>query len=781
MSNIQETLKMHGFSFDPILDGNPHRFMPEGRSDKAGWYIGSRLENPNFKEPLEIITIGNWATGEFETFFSKKRFSKEEKVLKEKELNKLKQEQEKFKQKRSEEAKEKAVDFFKNAKLAKEHPYLTKKQIKAHGIYIDGDDLVIPVFDSLDQKNIQSAQVIKEDGFKQFMPGGIISGGLFVLDGDNSKIYICEGYATAASIFEITGNTTIVSFNLNNLKNVVDKAILYYGRENIYLCADNDKFQTNPKVGNPGLKNGIEIALKNGINLKYPKFKDESTKPTDFNDLLILEGKGEVLSQLRNLSLDEKYPSRNKGFFIEQQSKDSIFLVPDYIGLSKFFKYEVNFVSDDSWQYFYKDGFYHNCSDIELDKLIIKQVANKPEAEKPSHEITHFKRYIKAECFFDNKRFFDNSFKVNLSNGVLDVKEKKLYPHSPKYFFKYKAPFEYKENAECPNWLDFLNRVLKSDNELISIIQEMFGYILYGGTPFLHKAFLLYGEGRNGKSTLLDVLKYMIGSTNYCSIPIQNFSKPFSVVMADGKLANIIGETTSGEIESEAFKSAVSGEELIAAQKNYPEYPMPFLAKIVFAANKLPVFKDTTSGAYERLCIIPFDYYLSKDERIPDYAQKYLFPEISGIMNWALEGLDRIIENGKLTESKAIQNTLSEYRTESDSVFDWMSKFVFTNEEWENLDMEYKKNLSIQLMKKKENNLYYLVKDFYQNYLDFCASSHRHPHSMVGFSRKFCAELKNINARCKSKKCVKMQIQFVSSRDGIIVHGDIIITKPKLF
>jgi putative DNA primase/helicase len=196
--------------------------------------------------------------------------------------------------------------------------------------------------------------------------------------------------------------------------------------------------------------------------------------------------------------------------------------------------------------------------------------------------------------------------------------------------------------------------------------------------------------------------------------------KPFSVVMADGKLANIVGELEGRDLSSEVFKIAVGGEELIAAHKGKPEYPLKFNARLIFAMNNPPNFKDSSAGNYEKLCILPFDRYIAPEERDVNIRSK-LLAELPGVLNWALDGLTRLKERGRLPQITALDETLTEYRAANDTVFEWAQEFVRYDCEAENA---------------------YILGQFYGHYAEWCHRQGRFALSKSWFVRGLSRELK---------------------------------------
>ena len=267
------------------------------------------------------------------------------------------------------------------------------------------------------------------------------------------------------------------------------------------------------------------------------------------------------------------------------------------------------------------------------------------------------------------KTIFKTDGFVNLANGILEAKTNELRPHSSNYFFKYILPHRYDPSAECPRFREFLNFIFDNDPQYTDLTAEIFGYCLLGGNQFLHKSFVLYGSGRNGKSTWLEILQSLLGQTNISSVSLANLTKPFSVVNLDGKLANIVDETPNDQINAEAFKTATSGGWLTGAHKGKPEYPVRCNARFLFASNKIPNFSETTVGLKERLYFIKFSKFIEADSRDP-YIKEYIVAnEMAGVLNFALAGLKTRLDRGYMLPTTGNFEMMEECNTEYDSVF----------------------------------------------------------------------------------------------------------------
>jgi putative DNA primase/helicase len=215
------------------------------------------------------------------------------------------------------------------AKLCEEHSYLTRKRIKPHGLrvapwikerphdsvtgevrdLIIPDALLVPIRNSY--KRIVSLQAIFSDANnplqrdKDFMAGGEKKGCYFTIGhGGNiasrQAIIIAEGLATAASCYEATGLVSVAAFDCGNLKPVALTLRNRMPECTIIIAADNDRWTLTP-ISNPGVISARAAAAAVAGLVAIPEFSDLSLRPTDFNDLHVQEGLGEVQRQLTKL------------------------------------------------------------------------------------------------------------------------------------------------------------------------------------------------------------------------------------------------------------------------------------------------------------------------------------------------------------------------------------------------------------------------------------------------------------------------------------------------
>jgi putative DNA primase/helicase len=189
-------------------------------------------------------------------------------------------------------------------------PYLTRKGIKAHDARLSRGALVIPLRDG---GKIRSLQFIAEDGGKKFLHGGRITDCYFSIGTTKgaSALCICEGFATGATIREITGYPVAIACNAGNLLPVVKTMRMKFPGMSLIVCADDD----TKTAGNPGVTKATEAARSVGGLLALPDFgTDRPDGATDFNDMAALCGADAVLKAIASAKTPAKaFPQASDG------------------------------------------------------------------------------------------------------------------------------------------------------------------------------------------------------------------------------------------------------------------------------------------------------------------------------------------------------------------------------------------------------------------------------------------------------------------------------------
>jgi putative DNA primase/helicase len=223
--------------------------------------------------------------------------------------------------------------------------------------------------------------------------------------------------------------------------------------------------------------------------------------------------------------------------------------------------------------------------------------------------------------------------------------------------------------------MTFSDRIFNGDKTLIIFIQRVFGYCLTGMISE-QVIFILYGVGANGKSTLLHILRSLGGDYAYHCRPEvfttkHNDSQGFELVPLAGARIVTTTETSAGRrLDESLVKEMTGGEPINCAPKYGDFFSFQPVFKPLLATNHKPEIKGADEGIWRRVLLIPFNVTIPEKERDRDLPQK-LEKELSGILNWALEGVRAFLEKG-LQIPEEVRSATANYRAEQDIIGNWI-------------------------------------------------------------------------------------------------------------
>jgi len=285
---------------------------------------------------------------------------------------------------------------------------------------------------------------------------------------------------------------------------------------------------------------------------------------------------------------------------------------------------------------------------------------------------------------------------INLKNGTFEIGPKKqiLRRHNSKDFITYQLNFDYNQESLSPLFFEYLNRVLPN-NELQDILAEYLAYVfIKPSTLKLEKTLLLYGTGANGKSVFFEIVNALLGAENISSYSLSNLTNEngyFRAMIAD-KLLNYASEI-SGKLETSIFKQLVSGEPVEARLPYGNPFTLTNYAKLIFNCNELPKEVEQTHAYFRRFLIVPFNVEIPEKEQDKELSKKIIDKELSGIFNWVLKGLNRLLAQKNFTKSKAVSDQLDQYKKQSDSVLMFLEDEGFEKSHSEKIESKVLFNL----------------------------------------------------------------------------------------
>jgi len=289
-------------------------------------------------------------------------------------------------------------------------------------------------------------------------------------------------------------------------------------------------------------------------------------------------------------------------------------------------------------------------------------------------------KHLKVNTYMDPHEFTDDPALIVLQNGTFNVATRELLPHSPIYRAKTRIPVTYDERADCPTVKAFLQRVAP---ENLVFLQEWVGYHLLKDYRF-QRCVVLVGEGDNGKSTFLGLLTSFLGPENVTGQSLFRLStNRFAPAELQGRLANVAADIGPDELKNTGTIKMLTGGDWITAEKKNRD-PFKFLnyAKMSFSCNQLPKTPDETLAFFKRFIVVLFDQTIPKEEQDPQLLSKMTTKEeLSGLLNWALVGLTRLLEQGGFTEAGTAMERKELYKRMSDPVTGFVNDCIIIESE----------------------------------------------------------------------------------------------------
>lgn len=348
--------------------------------------------------------------------------------------------------------------------------------------------------------------------------------------------------------------------------------------------------------------------------------------------------------------------------------------------------------TDDFYYYEKNSGLWRSHADIAV-KSILTDIRRGMKSDEDSHKkekiTTIFKEVIavlkgrlapKMQSMpVPDKRY------IPLGNGIFDLETEELLPYTKNFFFTTKIPWNYNPESKCDRFSEMMDDWYTKEKVITG--WEIMALCLFRGYP-IHKFFVLYSGGGQGKSTYMKVLRHMLGTNNVCSIALDKLNDQFTTIGLHTKYANLADELSPEKFSNTETLKMATGESLIQARAIY-KAPIKFenYATVVFSLNpedRFPESNDKTRGFYRRLCMIEFKGAKATKSPIIGLAESIIDnrEEMEGILykslmtlkklrsdGWKME-LDEDAETVKkkhLAESNPLQIFVNEYCDRSDN------------------------------------------------------------------------------------------------------------------
>ncbi len=263
---------------------------------------------------------------------------------------------------------------------------------------------------------------------------------------------------------------------------------------------------------------------------------------------------------------------------------------------------------------------------------------------------------------------------VNVENGLLRLRDRRLDPHSPDFLSPVQIAATYDPDATCPAIDRFLADVLPDGT--LPLVLELIGLLAVPDQRH-QKAVMLLGPGGSGKSTLLGLVRAFVGAENVSAVALHQLEDDrFATADLYGRLANVFADLDSRALKSSSiFKSITGGDAIRGERKHRSAFTFRPYARLVFSANEAPPTSDSSSAFFARWIVIPLEQRIRGSKRQDvDLLAKITTPaELSGLLNRALDGLERLRRDG-FTRAEATEKAAERFAVDADSVAGFLNE-----------------------------------------------------------------------------------------------------------
>ena len=261
---------------------------------------------------------------------------------------------------------------------------------------------------------------------------------------------------------------------------------------------------------------------------------------------------------------------------------------------------------------------------------------------------------------------------VVCSNGLLHVPSRSLYPHTPNFFTRTALEIAYDPSAPEPKeMMRFLRSLFPEGMAEIELFQEIVGYLVSGKTN-QQKIFVIVGPTRAGKGTIGNTLRQLVGAPNTTSPSGRALSTQFGLESMIGKSLALMSDAVFPS-RSDALEPIVenlkriSGEDPVNVPRKWiGDWVGRLDVRFLILSNEIPSLPDPSGALPNRLIpLVLTESFLGREDL--DLSRK-IAKELSGLLNWALLGLERLRERGRFELPHSSKAALVELVTESSPV-----------------------------------------------------------------------------------------------------------------
>ena len=312
-----------------------------------------------------------------------------------------------------------------------------------------------------------------------------------------------------------------------------------------------------------------------------------------------------------------------------------------------------------------------------MDRFIYMNYTKKLKA----HDREEVMKAICHECYVPWSECNADPYDVPFLNGIINVKTGGTRQITPSDNITYVIPHYFNPQAKIrtPNVQSFYDISLEGNPDKQKFFSQMLGYCMTRSAEY-QVFFVFKGVGGTGKSTLVDVVRNIMGSDNISDLQLYQFEKDFGVEALFNKLVNL-GDDISGAklVDSDTFKKASSGDVINIGRKYKDDLVFRPFAKIIFTTNPPPKIVDKTGAMQRRMRLVSSNRIVRPEERNPNFVRDLTAEDYQVIINDALTAIfDLLGKGGKVPATKTFPDPAEslrmkeELRILQDRTYNWI-------------------------------------------------------------------------------------------------------------
>ncbi len=269
-------------------------------------------------------------------------------------------------------------------------------------------------------------------------------------------------------------------------------------------------------------------------------------------------------------------------------------------------------------------------------------------------------------------------------NGAIDPITRQVQPHTPEHHATWAVSYVIDPDSVCPRFLQFLADITvdhpTADRAgLIGTIQEWFGAALVlWKSREISKGLFVIGESRSGKTQLAEIARALVGGRT-CGMRARQLEEHFGMQPLVDARAWIADDavSTGDTLDAERYKVIVTAEHISVPRKHKPDWEGRLGIPVLFTANHLPRVKDNSEAVYNRTLILRllrvFPETMGGQEPV---SAPIIRDELPGVLNWALEGLDRLLKRGRFAPPACMLEETRQFQATNNPIGEWLRECV---------------------------------------------------------------------------------------------------------